>query len=264
MKKNLLQVIFSFLLVLIGVISSTTSKAQISDSILFDYDSYTSCFACGDNLSYNVAGTRDSFTDNTTARYKVNTMKVKIKIFTCHTNTPLTLKLNGNSVGTINSKSNCSCNACDSLIYNLSEADIKAYYNYGGKNVVSLTSTVTGGLYIDRTIIYLTRTSTYQYDAGITGVDSPAVRVCAGTKNIIVRTRNYGKKSFTGIKLNWRWNGVLQSQVYDSTSTLDTIGGSGKKYTFIEIRFKNIYHRQNRFLNCLVQQPGRSNRFGLL
>jgi hypothetical protein len=138
MKKFLhtLFCTFSFLLILIALPSDL--KAQKSDTTLFDYDDVNSCFACGDALMYNVAGTKDSFIDNTNAKEYLYSLTVKYKMFSCYSNSPLTLLLNGNSVGTINSKNNCSCNACDSLQFDISAANIAAFYKYGQKKCFSI------------------------------------------------------------------------------------------------------------------------------
>ena len=252
MKKNLL---FSSLFFLFSTLFfSSTVNAQVNDTITFDYDSYTGCNACGDRIMYNVDGTRDSFTDNTTGSYYLSNLKVKIKLFTCFTGT-LSLTLNGNVVGTASSPYNCSCNSCDSLTFNISAIDIKNYYKYGQKNVFRLSG-ATSGLYIDRTIIYRTKTLKFNYDAGVVSVDSPALYVCAGSKNIKVKIYNNGKKQFSAVSLDWKWNGTSQTTVNYSSSTLDTIGGAGSNTALVTLGAKTFTKGKKDTLIVWTKNPG--------
>lgn len=253
MKKILLSTLSFFLFVFIF---SNQASAQTKDSVVFDYDAYASCKACNDNIAYNVGGTKDSLTDATPSTKYISAIKVKIKLFTCYTATPLTLWLNGNAIATINSSYLCSCNACDSLIFNLSAAQVAAYYKYGQKNVFKLTSLNSGGLYIDRTVIYRTLFNKMNYDAGITSVDSPGLYVCAGTRNIKIKAANFGKKQFSSLSVDWKWNNTAQTTVNYSASTLDTLNGSGSNTAVISLGAKTFTKGKKDTLIAWTKNPG--------
>jgi len=255
MKKFLHKLLFCFSLLLLLIASSLSLKAQRSDTTLFDYDVYTFCNACNDNIIFNVAGTKDSFIDNTPSKEYLNSFKVKFKMFTCYTNTPLTLLLNGNAVGTINSNYLCSCNACDSLTFDVSAANIAAYYKYGQKNIIQLTSIVSGGLYIDRCIVFKSSVRRFDYDAGVTSVDTPSARSCAGTKNIVVKIKNYGAKAFTGVDVEWKWNGVSQTKATFSGS-LDTLNGTGSNTAQVKLGSKSFSLGKADTLLAWTKSPG--------
>lgn len=258
MKKKLLQIIFPFFLVLTGVLTTSSLSAQRSDTTLFDYDSYTSCFACGDNLSYNVTGTRDSFTDNTPTKEYLYELKVKYKLFTCLTNAPITLYLNGNAVGVYTSTYNCACNACDSITFTIKSSDIAAYYKYQQKNVFRLATTGSAGLYMDRCIIYKTSTQKFNYDAGVTALDTPATRSCAGNKSVVVTIKNQGKRQFSNVDVYWTWNGVSQT-TFSYSGTLDTINGSGNSSAKVKLGTKSFTTGKNDTLVVWTKNPGGVN-----
>lgn len=252
MKKNLLLPSLFFLFS--TLIFTSNVNAQVKDTITFDYDNTTYCLACNDYLAYNVSGTRDSFTDNTTGSYYLSNLKVKIKLFTCFSGT-LSLSLNGNVVGTTSSPYNCACNNCDSITFNISALDIKNYYKYGQKNVFRLNG-ASSGLYIDRTIIYRTKTLKYNYDAGVVSVDSPSLYVCAGSKNVKVKIYNNGRKQFSAVSLDWKWNGTSQSTVNYSSSTLDTIGGAGSNTALVTLGAKTFSKGKKDTLMVWTKNPG--------
>ena len=253
MKKHLLALHAGFLFVFFVSAFAPAAYAQTTDTTVFDYDSYTSCKACGDNIAYNVNGTRDSFTDATPSSFFLSSIKVKIKLFTCYTGI-LNLTLNGNIVGTASSPYNCACNACDSLIFDISATNIKNYYKYGQKNVFRLVAPGTG-LYIDRTIIYRTKSKKSNYDAGILSVDSPSVYVCAGTYNIKIKIYNGGKKQFTGVNVDWKWNGTSQTAATHS-GTLDTINGSGSNSAVVTLGSKTFTKGKKDTLMAWTKNPG--------
>ena len=251
MKKTLL--LSSLIFVFISLVFSISVKAQ-SDTNVYDYDSYTGCNACGDAIMITSTGTKDSLTDATPSTHFLSSLKVKIKLFTCFTGT-LNLTLNGNVVATVSSPYNCACNACDSLVFNISASNINAYYKLGQKNVFRLVPSSSASLYIDRTIIYRTRSKKSNYDAGILSVDSPMVYVCPGSKNIKVKINNGGKKQFTGVGIDWKWNGVNQTGVSYS-GTLDTLNGSGSNTALVLLGSKTFTKGKKDTLMAWTKNPG--------
>jgi hypothetical protein len=129
MKKILHNLVIIISLFTALLITSTTLNAQTFDTTLFDYDLYSGCEACGDDITYGTE-TYDSIEDATSPGIYIADLKIKVKLFSCYSGS-LDLYLNGNLVGTKTATYNCSCNACDSLIYNVSALDISNYYKYG-------------------------------------------------------------------------------------------------------------------------------------
>ena len=112
---------------------STSASAQI-DTVLFDYD-FGTCAVCGDSMAY-LSVINDSFTDNTPLAKLVNDVKIVVKAFTCFTGT-VYVELNGVMIASTTSSYLCSCNTCDSLVFNIPRNVINKAYNYGGKNILS-------------------------------------------------------------------------------------------------------------------------------
>ncbi|MFM9945388.1 MAG: right-handed parallel beta-helix repeat-containing protein, partial [Bacteroidia bacterium] len=250
MKRFLLLPLTGFIFCFL--FSTSKVKAQL-DSTVFDYDAFTSCFACGDNLAYNVNGTKDSLTDATPNTHFLSMLKVKYKMFSCYSGT-LSLTLNGTTVGTATAAYNCACNACDSLVFNISAANIKTYYKYGQKNVFRLVSP-SSGLYMDRCVVYRFKSKKSNYDAGIVSVDSPAVYVCPSSKSIKLTINNGGRKAFTGVDVAWKWNGTSQTTVTHS-GTLDTTGGSGSNTAQITLGTKTFTKGKKDTLMAWTRNPG--------
>ena len=113
MKKNLL--IYSLFSLVFFLTISSNVNAQIKDTTTFDYDAYTGCDACGDEISY-LPQSKDSITDIPKSGLYINSIRVKVKLFTCYTG-DLYLYINGQKAATSTINSNCSCNACDSISF---------------------------------------------------------------------------------------------------------------------------------------------------
>jgi hypothetical protein len=255
MKKSLLFKVIAASFLFLVLLCSRSASAQTYDTLLFDYDNYSGCNACNDRIMFNVGGTNDSFVDNTAGSKYVYELKVKIKLFTCLSGAPLVLKLNGNTVGNSSTNYFCSCNACDSVTFVISSSDIRLYYKYGQTNKLSLSTSGSTGLYIDRSTVYRVRLNRYNYDAGIVSVDSPSVYACKGTKNIVVKVNNNGKKQFTGVDVNWKWNGITQTTATYS-GTLDTINGTGNNTAQVKLGSKSFTLGKSDTLIAWTKNPG--------
>jgi len=254
MKKNILNYFSTTILLSVLLLSVVSLNAQTIDTTVYDYDSYTGCDACGDKIMITSTGTKDSLTDATLSTFFFSAMRVKVKLFTCYNGT-LNMTLNGNIVGSIGSPYNCACNACDSLIFNISSTDISKYYKYGQKNVFRLVSTSSTSLYIDRTIIYRTKSKRFNYDAGVVSVDSPSVVACKGSRNIVVKIANYGKKQISSASIDWTWNGVTQTAASFS-GTLDTLNGSGNNTAQVKLGSQTFKTGKIDTLVAWTKNPG--------
>ncbi|MCB9252822.1 MAG: right-handed parallel beta-helix repeat-containing protein [Flavobacteriales bacterium] len=254
MKKILHVLAISIFLVLTGFLNTQTASAQIVDTLLFDYDDYFSCDACGDDIMYNVGGTNDSFVDPSNSSVTVFKMDVKLKLFTCYTGN-LIMFLNGTPVDTAFISSMCSCNACDSLLFHVSELQMLSYYKRNGKNKIEIKRIGGTGLYIDRSYVYLTKKSNLDYDAAVIGIDTPSVIACKGSQRLVVRVSNFGLKPFTGLDIDWKWNGTTQSTVSFS-GTLDTLNGSNNHDTGVYLGSKSVTVGKTDTLVVWTSSPG--------
>ncbi|MCB9251428.1 MAG: right-handed parallel beta-helix repeat-containing protein [Flavobacteriales bacterium] len=255
MKKKYTQFLLNLILTVVFGFGVLGAQGQSIDTVLFDYDDYFGCTACGDGVQIASTGTKDSLVDATPSNEYVAALKVKVKLFTCYSGN-LYLLLNGVKVDSVASIYNCFCNACDSLEFNISGADIDKYYNHGQKNVFRVVpASGSTTLYFDRSIIFITRNTRINYDAAITGVDSPSVRTCAGSKNIVVEIANKGRLPFTGLDVLWTWNGAAQSTVTYS-GTLDTLNGSGVNRAKITLGSKTFTVGKQDTLVAWSKDPG--------
>jgi parallel beta-helix repeat protein len=252
MKKNLL--IYSFLSLFFFLTISSNVNAQIKDTTTFDYDAYTGCDACGDKISY-LPQSKDSISDVPKSGLYINSIRVKVKLFTCYTG-DLYLYINGQKAATSTINSNCSCNACDSISFVLSTADVRAFYKINQKNIIEVKSYNSNDLYLDRVIFIREYEKRYNFDAGILSIDSPSVFVCPGAKNIKVKIYNNGKKQFSALNLDWKWNGVSQTSVSYSSSTLDTFNGSGSNTALVSLGSKTFTKAKQDTLIVWTRNPG--------
>ncbi|MCC6721588.1 MAG: hypothetical protein IT243_05255 [Bacteroidia bacterium] len=252
MKKNYYSQILTILFALLCFFNSSNTKAQTIDTTLFDYDINTGCNVCGDLYKYN-SYTLDSILDATSVKKFIGDIQVKLKFFSCYTG-PLYLYLNGNLVDTKTIGALCSCNSCDSVLFNISNLEIIQYYNYGQKNYFSI-QTPGSYLYMDRATIYRYKYDRYNYDAGISSVDSPLMNTCQGSKNIKIRAYNNGKKQLSSLTVDWKWNGASQSSA-SLSGTLDTIGGIGSNNALINLGSKTFTTGKIDTLKAWTKNPG--------
>lgn len=219
MKNKFYSQLITISLVLFSLLGATKAKAQTVDSTTFDYDLEWGCKACGDSTKI-ASYTNDSLLDATGISKYIGYIQVKLKFFSCYTG-PIYLYLNGNKVSEGSVGSMCSCNSCDSITFTISTLDIYKYYKYKQKNYFMIQTLDNSNIYMDRTIIKRFFYNRFNYDAGVFSIDSPYVRVCAGSKNIKVKVVNHGKKPLSSLSVDWKWNGVAQSSASIS-GTLDT------------------------------------------
>lgn len=252
MKKTLLLTSFFFLLIFFVLTSKST--AQVKDTVTFDYDAYTGCNACGDKVSI-IPQSNDSLTDVAKTGLYINKIRVKVKLFTCYTG-DLYLYINGQKAATSTINSNCACNACDSITFVLSATDVNTFYKVNQKNFIEVKASGSNDMYLDRVIFMREYEKRYNFDAGILSIDSPAVYVCAGSKNIKVRVYNNGKKQFSAVSLDWKWNNAAQSTVSYSSSTLDTFNGSGSNTALVTLGSKTFTKAKKDTLIVWTKNPG--------
>jgi hypothetical protein len=252
MKKKLL--ILPLLSFFISFIISTSLKAQVRDTAKFDYDAYSGCDACGDKISY-LKQSKDSLTDVAKTGLYINGIKVKVKLFTCYTG-DLYLYINGQKAATSTINSNCACNACDSITFVLSATQVSAFYKINQKNTIEVKSSGSNDLYLDRVIFIREYEKRFNFDAGILSIDSPSMYVCPGTKNIKIKVYNNGKKQFSAVSLDWKWNGVSQTTANYSSSTLDTFNGSGSNTALVSLGSKTFTKAKKDTLIVWTKNPG--------
>ncbi|MCX6351906.1 MAG: PKD domain-containing protein [Bacteroidetes bacterium] len=77
-------------------------------------------------------------------------------------------------------------------------------------------------------------------DAGIMHIDSPALGICAGKRDVYVTLRNYGLNALTSVTINWKINGVAQTP-YAFSSSLAINEDSVFKIGSINISSGKIY-----------------------
>jgi len=230
---------------------STTSSAQ-RDTVLFDYDVGT-CMVCGDSMDY-LSVINDSFTDNTPLAKMVDDVKIVVKAFTCFTGM-VYVELNGVMIASQSSSYLCSCSSCDSLVFNVPSGVINKVYNYGGKNVLRITNQFSSTFYVDRVEFIRNFTNRIPKDAGVTGLDTPQGLTCAGSQNFVVRLANFGTTQFTGVDVEWLWNGSSQTGTSYS-GTVDTIGGSGSNSVQVSLGSKTLTQGKRDTLVAWTEDPG--------
>lgn len=251
MKKNLL--VLPLLALLFSLTFSTSLKAQVKDTITFDYDADAGCKACGDAMTY-IDESSDTITDVPKSGQYLSLIKVKVKLFTCF-NGDISLYLNGNKVGTTSIIENCSCNACDSIYFNLSSIEVNQYYKVGQKNIFVVAAN-SDYMYLDKVIVMRSYEKRINFDAAIASIDSPGLYVCAGSKNIKVRVYNNGKKQFSSVSLDWKWNNVSQTTANYSSSTLDTFNGTGSNSALVTLGSKTFTKAKKDTLIVWTINPG--------
>jgi hypothetical protein len=73
----------------------------------------------------------------------------------------------------------------------------------------------------------------YNDDAAVSGLVSP-LAFCSGKQDISVQVANQGINQISGLKVGWSLDGVNQTPVTVS-GTLDTFGGSGSRFTTVDL-----------------------------
>lgn len=252
MKKNLL--VLPLLALLFSLTFSISLKAQVKDTLTFDYDNDAGCMACGDAMTYTNES-KDTITDVPKSGQYLSSIKVKVKLFTCFSG-DLYLYLNGKKVGTTSISSNCACNACDSIFFVISATDVNQNYKVGQKNIFNVVAASSDYMYLDRVVLMRSYEKRINFDAAIASIDSPALYVCAGSKNIKVRVYNNGKKQFSSVSLDWKWNNVSQTTANYSSSTLDTFNGAGNNSALITLGTKTFSKAKKDTLIVWTKNPG--------
>ncbi|MCB9245788.1 MAG: right-handed parallel beta-helix repeat-containing protein [Flavobacteriales bacterium] len=210
-------------------------KAQTS-TLVFDYD-FSSCTACGDSV-ITTSNIRDSFVDATASNKFVSFLQVRAYLFTCTTDS-VELYLNGVKMQSSYTVSKCFCGGCDSLAWNILGNNLQGVYNYGGKNIIEIRLKSTSTMWFDRFKVIRTLSDRYNYDAGVTRLDTPMLRSCAGTTPIRVEIANFGRRSFSTVDVEWTWNGSSQTGVTYS-SKLDSVSSSGIARALVTLGTKTL------------------------
>ncbi len=90
-------------------------------------------------------------------------------------------------------------------------------------------------------------------DAGVLSIDSPVV-FTAGLQPVVARIRNFGLNQITSVNVNWELNGVAQTPA-TYTGLLDTIGGSGSNFAFVNLGMANFMNNQLYRIKAWTSSP---------
>lgn len=261
MKKFLPNSVLSILFALF-LCAPSMVLAQ-SDTTVFDYDQSNSCLACNDDIIENVGSVTDSILDATPSGSFISSVQVKVKLFTCLSGEPVTLRLNGHTVDAVLSNYTCSCGECDSIQFEIPFNELSKHYLYGQYNTFSVFTQYGYGLYIDRVEVIRNTSLRFNYDAMLHGIDSPNVYSCEGNYNIKAVVGNFGKSVFSGGDIDWTLNGVSQTPASFS-NTLDTLNGTGNNTAAVLLGNVTVAAGQRYDVEAVVSNPGGvADSFGL-
>lgn len=79
-------------------------------------------------------------------------------------------------------------------------------------------------------------------DAGVSSIDSPSGKVCAGNQSVVATITNYGSEILNNVTINWEVGGQLQTPVTYSTP-IDTLNGQNPNTAQVNLgsfNFQNL------------------------
>jgi hypothetical protein len=227
--------------------SLNTAQAQFRDTTTYDYNQNTgSCQIC--NSGYSCFTFDQQMLIDKNAPGRLTHIRVKIFHTSCGSGNFYAI-LNGDTLGVFSPPYTCQCGNCTIDTIDVDLSGLGAYV-YNDTNFMVFRGIQ---LCTDRIQVIRTYTGTALNDAAVLSVDSP-YRACAGARNVVVTIGNFGRNKIDSVKVNWSWNGVLQTRVRYNT-VLDTLGGSGASKARVVLGIKTLVANKRDTLKVWTSLP---------